>query len=58
MSNINETWKGRSEGKEKKQNGMTIWVKGQQRIAENQLFQLFLQAKMANSKYIWKECKK
>ena len=28
MSNINETWEGRSDGK-KKQNGMTIWVKGQ-----------------------------
>ena len=45
---------------------MTIWVKGQvwvqksiQLIAENQLFQLFLQVKKANvSKQMWKEGKK
>ena len=33
-------------------------IKGQERRAKNYIFQLFLQAKMANSNEIWKEGKK
>ena len=38
--------------------GSSFEAKGQQRMAELVIFQLFLQAKMANNNEIWKEGEK